>query len=101
MGVPSYCKVQTFEEFDKCLCEAMSAMASLVADCPEDRMLLSVKMQLEALNAWTRGGAAPTQAQKDSINFGQIASRCISEIDDDLAQNLYALATYVTYWNQA
>ena len=65
---------------------------------PEDRAIASVRRQLEALHAWTRGGRCPSQGEKDQLNFGLLASR---ELDTyPVADNLYELASFVIYWGE-
>lgn len=63
---------------------------------PDDRIITSIRLQLEALHGWTRGGRCPSQDEKDRLNFGLLASR---ELDTyPVAPKLYELASFVIYW---
>ena len=85
----------TFEEFDALLALARTEVAAMHAAEPEDRAIASVKLQLDAVYGWTRGGRCPAQDEKDRLNFGMIASR---ELDTyPVASSLYELASYVIY----
>ena len=88
----------TFEEFDALLAEARAEVEELHRTEPNDRAILSVKLQLAALHEWTRGGRRPTQGEKDRLNFGLLASR---EMDTfPVADKLYTLASHVIWWGE-
>ena len=88
--------LKTFEEFDRLLAEARAEVDRMHLSEPDDGAVNSVKRQLEAVHGWTRGGRCPSQAEKDQLNFGHIASR---ELDTyPVADSLYKLASYVIYW---
>ena len=36
--------------------------------------------------------------QKGDLNFGLFASKYVSDIDEKVADNLFELASYITYW---
>jgi hypothetical protein len=85
-----------FEEFDRELQRARGELAVIAAELAGDRAVESIRLQLEALHEWTRGGRCPSQGEKDSLNFGLLASR---ELDTyDIASTLYELASFVTWW---
>jgi hypothetical protein len=87
----------SFEEFDQALASARAELETMLAAEPEDGAIASVKRQLDALHAWTRDGRCPSQAEKDQLNFGSIASR---ELDTyPVADKLYDLASFVIYWD--
>ena len=88
----------TFEEFDALLAEARAEVEELHRAEPNDRAILSVKLQLAALHEWTRGGRRPAQDEKDRMNFGLIASREMGEFP--VADKLYALASHVIWWGE-
>lgn len=88
--------MNTFEEFDAELQRARSELAALAERSPGDDVLDTVRGQLEAVHHMTRGGRCPSQGEKDSLNFGVITSRELSHLD--IAQTLYELASYVTWW---
>jgi hypothetical protein len=90
-------KIQSYPEFERRLQAAIPLVAALAKQAPE-REILSIHQQLLALETWTRGGQKPTQPQKDDLNFGLLASRAVDEMDPRLAQELYALASFVTDW---
>jgi hypothetical protein len=90
--------IVSFEEFDRRLQAARSTVERLVAECPEVNLLVGVQRQLAAVHSWTRGGRKLEQGEKDSINFGLIASRFLSEIDEALTGELCELNSYITYW---
>lgn len=88
----------TFEEFDRLLQEARAEVAEMAKAEPEDRAIESVRLQLEALHGWTRGGREPAQEEKDRLNFGLIASR---ELDTfPVADKLYELGSHVIWWGR-
>jgi hypothetical protein len=88
--------LRTFEDFDRCLAAARVELDAMAARQPDDGAIASVRAQLGALHAYTRGGRCPDQGEKDSFNFGHIASRELS--DHPVAQDLYELASFVTWW---
>jgi hypothetical protein len=90
--------IASFAEFDRRLDAARKAMDALVAQNPGERELASIKAQLDALHGYTRGGRRPSQDEKDRLNFGQLASRYLDDIDGALAGELYELASHVIYW---
>lgn len=90
-------KITSVAEFQRRLHDAIARLVPVVAQVPE-RELLSIQKQLEALESWTKGGQKPTQAQKDELNFGLLASRYLDEIDQKLAQELYSISSWVIYW---
>jgi len=88
--------MKTFEEFDAALQRARSELATIAAELPGDRAVESIRLQLEALHEYTRGGRCPSQGEKDRFNFGLLASR---ELDTyPIADTLYELASFVTWW---
>ena len=90
--------MNTFEEFDRALAAARVEVDTMAAAEPDDRAILSVRLQLEALHEWTRGGRCPSQDEKDRLNFGAIASR---ELDVfPVADALYELASFVIWWGE-
>jgi hypothetical protein len=90
--------LETFEDFDRLLATARAEVARMAAAEPGDGAIASVHRQLDALHAWTRGGRCPDQGEKDTLNFGMIASR---ELDTyDVASDLYALASFVIWWSE-
>ena len=73
-------------------------MKRVASAYPDDTGLESIVKQLEATEQWTRGGTPPTREQKGRLNFGLLASKYLDEIDSDLAQRLYNIAEFITYW---
>jgi hypothetical protein len=90
-------KVQSVPEFQRRLAAARPRVDAVVQQTPEPA-LRSIQLQLEALEGWTKGGQPPAQPDKDRLNFGLLASRHLDDLDAPLAQELYALASWVTYW---
>jgi hypothetical protein len=89
-------ELRTFEDFDRVLAAARVEIDRLATAEPDDGALASVQRQLAALHGWTRDGREPAQGEKDSLNFGAIASR---ELDGyEIAPDLYRLASYVLWW---
>lgn len=87
-----------FEDFDRVLATARAEVDAMFAAEPDDRAIHSVKLQLDALHGWTRGGRCPSQDEKDRLNFGLVASR---ELDVyPVAASLYALASFVIWWGE-
>ena len=90
-------KIQSVPELQRRLA-AVRPRVDAVAKTSPERALRSIALQLEALAGWTADGAPPTQEQKDSLNFGLLASRHLDDLDQELAEELYAIASWVTYW---
>lgn len=90
-------KIQSVPELQRRLAAALPRVQAIAAAEPE-RALASIALQLEALAGWVKDGAAPTQEQKDRLNFGLLASRHLDDLDPDLAAELYDIASWVTYW---
>jgi hypothetical protein len=90
-------KITSYEEFERRLRGAIPRIDAIIVDFPE-RELISIQKQLHALEEWTRGGIKPTDSQRSSLNFGLLADRYLDDLDQPLAQELYALASYVIYW---
>ena len=88
----------SFEEFDRLLASARADVDAMSATEPDDGAIASVKRQLQALHGWTRGGRCPSQDEKEQLNFGQIASRALDNYD--VADALYELASFVTWWGE-
>ena len=90
--------LKTFDDFDRLLADTRAEVESMFRAEPDDRAIVSVKRQLEALHTWTRGGRCPSQGEKDQLNFGLLASR---ELDTyPVADSLYELASFVIYWGE-
>jgi hypothetical protein len=89
--------IRSFAELQRRLAAARAGVAALVKASPGERELLSIHLQLEALAAWTADGRLPTQDEKDRLHFGLLASRHLDDLDQELAQELYAIASWVTY----
>ncbi|HMB43599.1 MAG TPA: hypothetical protein VKM00_06930 [Luteimonas sp.] len=88
--------LKSFEEFDQLLATARIEVDAMHSAEPDDGAISSVKRQLEALHGWTRNGRCPSQAEKDQLNFGQIASRVLDNYP--VADSLFELSSYVIYW---
>lgn len=90
-------KIQSQAAFRSVLGSVLPDIDAVAAECPEPA-IVSIQKQLHALELWTRDDRAPTQAEKDDLNFGLLASRNLADLDADLAQRVVGLASYVTYW---
>jgi len=90
--------LKTFGEFDRLLAVTRFEVDAMQLVEPDDGAISSVKRQLEALHGWTRDGRCPSQAEKDQLNFGQIASRVLDNYP--VADSLFELASFVIYWEQ-
>jgi hypothetical protein len=88
--------LDSFEEFDRLLAASRTEVDAMFAHEPNDPAIGSIKRQLDALHGWTRGARCPSQAEKDRLNFGLIASR---ELDTyPVSSGLYELASFVIWW---
>jgi len=87
----------SFAEFDALLASAIDQINKLAAEMPDDQPIASIRNQLNAVHGWTRNGRKPEQDEKDTLNFGLIASRYL-EGYDDLSRDLFELASYIIYW---
>lgn len=91
--------MNTFDEFDRKLAATRVEVDAMFLREPDDGAIASVKRQLETLHGWTRDGRCPSQAEKDQLNFGQIASRALENYP--VADALYDLASFVIYWDDS
>jgi hypothetical protein len=88
--------LRSYAEFDQLLASVRIEVEAALKAEPNHGAIASVKQQLDALYAWTRSGRCPRQAEKDQLNFGQIASR---ELDHyNFTSSLYELSSFVIYW---
>jgi hypothetical protein len=60
--------LRTFEDFDRVLAATRAEIARMAAAEPDDGAIDSVRLQLETLHEWTRGGRCPAQDEKDRLN---------------------------------
>ncbi len=60
--------------------------------------LASIRDQLAHLQGIATRGVPPTPAERDQLHFGLLASQHLHEVDPLLAENLYAIASWVTFW---
>jgi hypothetical protein len=58
----------------------------------------SMREQLAVLEGVVAKGTPPDRATRDRLSFGLLASQHLHETDPDLAEELYALASWVTHW---
>lgn len=86
----------SFDDFDALLVRARIALERMAIDAPDDAAVESVRLQLAALHAWTRGGRCPAQDEKDRLDFGLVANRGLHV--HAVADDLQRLASYVTRW---
>lgn len=87
----------SFNEFSQRLDGAIADIDKLAAIDP-DPMIGSIQRQLRFVRQWTQGGRRPDQRDLDKLTFGQMASRSVHETDARLANELYELAHYLTFW---
>jgi hypothetical protein len=91
--------IQTPGEFYVKLRDAIHDMKILMAKWKGEPALAEILRQMELVEQWTRGGQPPTMDQHAQLYFGLIASKYLDEIDKELAQRIYDLASYVIYWH--
>lgn len=89
--------IPSYSEFATRLADARHKVDQLAAVDP-DPMIQSIRRQLAFVEQWTRGGRRPAQDDLDKLTFGQMASRAVHEVDADLANELYELASYLIFW---
>ena len=70
-------------------------MDRLVARYPGNAALESASRQLAHVAEWTRGGRRPTAEQVALLSVGLIAAREIEILDMPLAEQIYALTSYL------
>jgi len=90
--------ITSVSDFQRSLHEVISAAETIAAAYPRDTALQSIVKQLKATEQWTEGGQAPTLEQKGRLNFGLLTSKYLDEIDSELAQRIYNIAEFITYW---
>jgi hypothetical protein len=77
--------IQTRQEFNTCLRDALDMFRKLVHDNPGDKTIFAVHRQLEAIEGWTAGGNDMTEAQKKRIVMGLQAQRELMDFPDEKA----------------
>jgi hypothetical protein len=87
----------SFAEFSQRLDAAMHDIDQLAA-VDQDPMIGSIQRQLRFVKQWTQGGTRPAQQDLDKLSFGIMASRAVHDTDARLAGELYALASFLTWW---
>ena len=65
---------------------------------PDDPAIAAILGEMRQLKLWTENGQPPTPTQRDTLNFGALASRNLDDIDDALVQSICEVASYVIYW---
>jgi hypothetical protein len=75
----------------------MHAIDELAAK-DSDPMIGSIQRQLRFVEEWTREGQRPEQDEIDRLNFGLMASRAVDDTNQDLANQLYELSSYLKFW---
>ena len=93
--------LKTYAEFRNELDRAIFKTAELAAEYPDEGAITSILGQMRQLKMWTENETAPTQNQKDTLNFGALASRNLDDIDGGLVQSICNVASYVIYWPEA
>jgi hypothetical protein len=94
-----YSNIGSVAEFLQKLQGVIVDVKNVTSDYPTDTALQSILKQLEATEQWTRGGQPLSLEQKGRLNFGLLTSKYLDEIDSDLAQRIYNIAEFITYWN--
>jgi hypothetical protein len=91
--------IATVAEYHERLQDAITRMKVVTSRYPGDPQLSSILKQLEALQGWTVSGRPPSLEEQGRLNFGLLASKYLDSVDDDLAQLIYDIASFVTYWD--
>lgn len=86
-------EIMTSAEFKSRLSKALDDARAFDAKYTSDPMVLSIIMQLESVQKWTRSGPL-TQDQRRSLSFGILALHAVNPVDEQLAQELVAIAHY-------
>ena len=90
--------IKTFLEFDRRLSLAIQRVDALLLGSPGDGTLKNVQAQLELAFLKTRQGNRPADAELARLNFGMVAARELSDVDDALTRELAALNYYLDVW---
>jgi hypothetical protein len=90
--------LKNFAEFRSELDHALLTTADVAGKYRDDPAIAAILGQMRQLKLWTENGRPPTQSQKDTLNFGALASRNLDDIDDALVQSICEVASYVIYW---
>src|SRR5512133_1045754 len=91
-------EITTFREFEPRLRIALEKMQALQHLEGDEPFYGSIVRQLQAVQQWTEGGRRPTQDDLDNLTFGAMASRTVDEVDRPLANELYELSDFLTWW---
>jgi hypothetical protein len=95
-----YGEIDSRAEFHAVLDKAIRDGKALLTKRPGDETIAAIVRQLEAVQAWSANGRAPTKHERKSIDVGVRASRELE--GDDAAygwtRTVYALDAYIEDW---
>jgi hypothetical protein len=98
-NMPNDRPIETIEEYEEQLRRAVPDMKKVVDRYPTDRA--PQEILAPCLSGSENGramGSLPRLEQKAELNFGLIASKYLDDTDQDLAQRLHAIASFLLYW---
>jgi hypothetical protein len=87
--------------FHRVLGETMELVQSMLAQTPDDELMLLIFEELSAMHRWSDHGREPTDQECGSINVGLLAARDLSNATGEkarLVQMLFALNNYFADW---
>jgi hypothetical protein len=96
-----YGEINSRADFHRALGEATDIVRGILAQSPDDAVMLRIQMELEAMGKWTADGREPSPDERGSIDIGLVAVR---ELDgepggpQDFLDKLYALNSYFEDW---
>ncbi len=90
--------IRTFAAFAPRLDAARTRVDELLRSMPGDATLENVRAQLAFAHGETRGGARPSEAALARLNFGMVAARELSDLDEALTRELAALQAFLDAW---
>ena len=96
-----YGEISSRADYQRILREATDIARRILSQSPNDKPMLRIQKQLEAMKRWTENGRKPSDGERRNIDVGLVAARELSEATGeaaDLAQKLSALNNYFEDW---
>jgi hypothetical protein len=96
-----YGEIDSRIDFHQVLSDAIDIVRRLVAQNPDDGLMLRIEKELNAMRLWTENGRDPSLSERASIDVGLVAARELAEAEGqvgELRSKLFALNNYFEDW---
>jgi hypothetical protein len=96
-----YGEIDSRADFHRVLGEATDIVRGILAQSPNDDVMLRIQMELEAMGKWTADGREPSQDERTIIDIGLVAVRELDGapgVGQDFLDKLHVLNSYFEDW---